>query len=249
MRLRAPFLALLTGLVGCDGRIDLPSLGGVGGIIGPGGNNGAGGSNSGTGGSSGTGGGGVVIDKTCDVTKYQGITLADIEANFTATVFPKFANAQTGCISCHATNSGREFKVWTVIAGAEAQTFYEARTHRYFEDKPGSIVDRLTSSDAMAKMPKGLATWPTADIQAVAKVGCQLKAYEQFGGPGADEVFPPNLLQPYTGLPSTIYDNTFMNYPQLKGKVNQGIRKTIIEEPQMFLAFNNVPISKTLIKA
>lgn len=39
------------------------------------------------------------------------------------------------------------------------------------------------------------------------------------GGAAADEQFPASLLQPYTGPASTVYDNTFVSYLQLKGKV------------------------------
>jgi hypothetical protein len=46
-----------------------------------------------------------------------------------------------------------------------------------------------------------------------------VKMYQQFG---------PRLLE-----------RNVRSFLQLKGKVNQGIRSTIIEEPQMFLAFNN----------
>jgi hypothetical protein len=38
------------------------------------------------------------------------------------------------------------------------------------------------------------------------------------GGPD-DEQFPPLLLQPYGGPPIDVYDNTFLGYMQLKGKV------------------------------
>jgi len=220
-------LLLLTAVSACDGRIEV-------GPNGPIGNTGTGGNLGGTGGNiggvgggggtiGGTGGGsvGVVIDKSCDPTKYLGISLATIEADFAANVYPKLTQQQTGCISCHQTNSGRQFKVWTAMAGSELQTFYDARTQRYFEDKPGSLVDRLISADPMAKMPKGPTSWARADIEAVVKIGCQLKAFEMGGGAAADEIFPPNLLTPYTGAASTIYDNTFLNFPQLKGKVKQ----------------------------
>lgn len=221
MRFRLSALAIVVALTGCEGRIELPGgpIDGSGGGI-----TGVGGGISGTGGGTGNGAGGggaIVVDTTCNINGYAGITLADIEANFAATVYPKLNNLQTGCTACHAPSSGRLFKVYAGMAGAESQTFYEARTGRYFEAKPGSLVDRLATADPMAKMPKGLPTWSKEDIEAVAKIGCQLKAFETNGGPAADEVFPPNLLTPYTGPASTIYDNTFINYPQLKGRVKQ----------------------------
>ncbi|MBS1153316.1 MAG: hypothetical protein H6Q89_5014, partial [Myxococcaceae bacterium] len=111
MRLRAPCLVLLTALIGCDGQIEIRGIPPVGGTGGSGSGGGAG---SGTGGA---GAGGVVIDPTCDVSQYQGITLPDIEAAFAQNVYPKFVSAQSGCISCHATNSGRQFKVWAGMTG------------------------------------------------------------------------------------------------------------------------------------
>ena len=79
MRLRLSTLALTLAFTACEGRIELPGgpISGTGGGI-----TGTGGGISGTGGSSGTGGGGaVVIDTTCNIAGYSGITLADIEAS------------------------------------------------------------------------------------------------------------------------------------------------------------------------
>jgi len=39
------------------------------------------------------------------------------------------------------------------------------------------------------------------------------------GGSAADEQFPAGLLTPYSGPPIAVYDNTFLGYMQLKGKV------------------------------
>lgn len=39
------------------------------------------------------------------------------------------------------------------------------------------------------------------------------------GGDLADEQFPPALLEPYTGPPINVYDNTFVSYLQLKARV------------------------------
>jgi hypothetical protein len=53
-------------------------------------------------------------------------------------------------------------------------------------------------------------------------------------------VLPGNLLvEMYRQHGPRLLERNVRSFLQLKGKVNQGIRKTIIEEPQMFLAFNN----------
>jgi hypothetical protein len=50
-------------------------------------------------------------------------------------------------------------------------------------------------------------------------VGCEVRAFEAGGGALADEQFPPELLSPYSGPPINSYDNPFLNFLQLKGKV------------------------------
>ncbi|MES2443980.1 MAG: AIPR family protein [Pseudomonadota bacterium] len=53
-------------------------------------------------------------------------------------------------------------------------------------------------------------------------------------------VLPGNLLvEMYRQHGPRLLERNVRSFLQLKGKVNQGIRKTIIDEPQMFLAFNN----------
>jgi hypothetical protein len=53
-------------------------------------------------------------------------------------------------------------------------------------------------------------------------------------------VLPGNLLvEMYRLHGPRLLERNVRSFLQLKGKVNQGIRKTIIDEPQMFLAFNN----------
>src|SRR5205823_13287681 len=84
---------------------------------------------------------------------------------------------------------------------------------------PGSIVDRLGTADATAHMPRGLPQWPISDVRQVADLACRVRAYEAQNPIPPDEQFPPQLLTPYTGPASTLYDNTFVSYLQLKGKV------------------------------
>ena len=53
-------------------------------------------------------------------------------------------------------------------------------------------------------------------------------------------VLPGDLLVDiYARYGPRLLERNVRSFLQLKGKVNQGIRKTILEEPQMFLAFNN----------
>ena len=81
------------------------------------------------------------------------------------------------------------------------------------------MVDRLITDNLTARMPQGLARWNNADIEAVAKIACQVRAYMDEGGTPVDETFPPNLLTAYTGAPIDNYDNSFINFVQLKAKV------------------------------
>src|SRR5690348_1682412 len=98
-------IAMLVGLAlaGCEATIDPPGFsGGVGG---------AGGGLTGSVGG-GAGGGAVITVSACDVNLYPQITIAQIESDFTANVYPALARAQQGCTACHLPSSGREFKVW-----------------------------------------------------------------------------------------------------------------------------------------
>ena len=53
-------------------------------------------------------------------------------------------------------------------------------------------------------------------------------------------IMPGNLLvEMYREHGPRLLERNVRSFLQLRGKVNQGIRKTILDEPQMFLAFNN----------
>ena len=53
-------------------------------------------------------------------------------------------------------------------------------------------------------------------------------------------VLPGNLLvEMYKRFGPQLLERNVRSFLQLRGKVNQGIRKTILHKPQMFLAFNN----------
>ncbi|MBN1206074.1 MAG: hypothetical protein JXB05_14245 [Myxococcaceae bacterium] len=146
------------------------------------------------------------------------VTRESIAADFAREVQPALLRQDSGCISCHATTSGRQFKVST--DGVE--TFYAARAAGFLSTEPGSMLARLVTSDESARMPRGQAPWSAREIATVASLTCQLAAVEaRAPQTPPDEEFPPALLQPYSGPPVATYDNPFINYVQLKGKVKQ----------------------------
>ncbi len=154
----------------------------------------------------------------CDPSLYSNVRLEGIAAKFASDVFPAMNRAGAdGCVSCHAPGMGRMFKV--VADGSD--TFHQAHQAGYFDEKPGSLVDRLTTTDKLARMPKDGKLWPKADVEAVAQVACMVKAYAMQGGTPPDEQFPPNLLSAYTGPAATGYDNSFINMVQLQGRVKE----------------------------
>ncbi|HYH97874.1 carbohydrate-binding domain-containing protein [Hyalangium sp.] len=163
------------------------------------------------------------VDETgalsCQLASVPGtVTLAGIAADFGREVYPAMVRQDSGCISCHTTTSGRQFKV----SQEPTETFYAARAAGFFSTQPGSLVSRLYTTDESVRMPRGQPSWSAREIAAVASLTCQLAAVESRSPQTPpDEEFPPALLQPYTGPAVTTYDNPFLGYVQLKGKVKQ----------------------------
>ncbi len=217
--------AVVMALCGCYGSVgSLPSeLGGTGGSDGQtgGGVEAAGGAQGGgdaTGGSAATGGGTTQIQTaTCDSASVPAdITLDEIAAQFATTVHPVMNTSEaSGCTSCHGPEAHR---VFTVTANG-VETFHLARAANMFRDQPGSLLARLTAAMEDARMPQGQPAWRQTDLDAAARIACMVQTFEARGGTPPDELFPANLLMPYTGPANLDYDNTFINYVQLKAKV------------------------------
>jgi hypothetical protein len=156
------------------------------------------------------------LGASCDPAMYAGVQLADALAAFRTDVYPNMVDGDAQCSGCHAANSGRLFKV----TADSTETFEAARRGGFFADGPGSLFARLSSRDDNVRMPMGGPAWSAPALAAVAKVACMVRAVASGdGGPAADEQFPAELLRPYTGAPITQYDNTFLNFVQLKAKV------------------------------
>ncbi|MCP3165274.1 carbohydrate-binding domain-containing protein [Myxococcus qinghaiensis] len=145
-----------------------------------------------------------------------GVTLTGIADDFNRVVQPALVRETSGCISCHAPTSGRLFKVG--LNGVE--NFYAIRAAGYLTPSAGSMLSRLVTTDESARMPRAQPSWSAQEISAVASLTCQLAAVEtrQPSSP-PDEEFPPALLEAYSGPAVATYDNPFLSYDQLKGKV------------------------------
>lgn len=144
------------------------------------------------------------------------VTLQTVAADFAREVHPALVRQTSGCISCHATTSGRLFKV----SQDGVETFYAARAAGFMTNQPGSLLSRLVTTDESARMPRGEPSWNAREVATVASLTCQLAAVER-RQPAArpDEEFPLALLQPYGGPAVATYDNPFLGYDQLRGKV------------------------------
>ncbi|MDY7226813.1 carbohydrate-binding domain-containing protein [Hyalangium rubrum] len=155
----------------------------------------------------------------CELSSVPGsVTLSSIATDFASQVHPAMLREDSGCISCHSSTSGRIFKV----SPNAAETFYAARAAGFFTTAQGSLLGRLVTSDESARMPRGQPSWTNREIAAVASLTCQLAAVDaRSPQTPPDEEFPPALLQPYSGPSVATYDNPFLSYVQLKGKVKQ----------------------------
>ncbi|HZH04512.1 MAG TPA: hypothetical protein VEY30_12070 [Myxococcaceae bacterium] len=156
-------------------------------------------------------------DGACNPERYDDVSLDSVADEFAANVYPliKRTANEGGCITCHGPSSGRLFRV----TDDPIESFYLARAEGFFKDQPGSMLDRLLTSDPMASMPKEGQKWAFGELRGLSKVSCKVRGYELTHTTPPDEEFPPYLLRPYAGAPHTGYDNTFINFSQLKGRV------------------------------
>jgi|GEM_PF-399190 len=132
---------------------------------------------------------------------------------FAADIYPLMTREQGGCLSCHASDSGRLL----VMGTSGVDSFHRIRTGGFFTLDPGSFFDRVDRDT----MPIGGPYWTEAEKAALQNFTCQVLAYDAEHPVSLDEVFPPALEAPYDGPAIDEYDNTFLNYEQLKGRMLQ----------------------------
>ncbi len=154
-------------------------------------------------------------DLECDITKYGAVKIDLVAKDFAEQVFPKFTTGDGSCTGCHDPGGGRQF----IVEADGKDTFFKARSQGFFADTAGSLLGRMVNADPKVRMPKGGEAWARADLVTLSDIACRVRAYDTQGGTSADESFPPELLMPFNGTKSTDYDNSFVNYVQLKNKV------------------------------
>jgi hypothetical protein len=100
-------------------------------------------------------------------------------------------------------------------ASEAAATFLRLRSGGFLDRKPGTIVFRVQDES----MPQGGPAWSDDEKALLDQVACDLEAVDGGADTPPDEQFPPELLLPYDGPAITDYDNTFLTYNQLRGRV------------------------------
>lgn len=152
-----------------------------------------------------------VSSSGCDLTHLPGLTVAQLQAEYLASVDPLFQDSTSGCGTCHGAASGRPF----ILTPDAQRNFHSNYSAGLLGTAVGGALDRLTATGAPLMPPNN--PWPAERIAPVASFACEAQAL--FAATPPDEQFPADLLQPYTGPALNYYDNTFLNFPQLKGKV------------------------------
>jgi hypothetical protein len=125
--------------------------------------------------------------------------------------------ADESCQSCHEEGGTSQL----VLPGTAAQDFHALLNGGYlFRDGPDTLLARILTKNPKTRMPKGKHAIPWTDEE-IGKLKTFLGALGEVAklDGHADEQFPADLLEPYTGPVPKSLDNQFITYWQLRGKV------------------------------
>jgi len=145
--------------------------------------------------------------------------LADVQARFVNDIYPLMVRGEGGCIACHDEASGRSMRISTPGANAvdgATSTFLRLRSAGFFGLGPGSATTRIVDES----MPLGGPAWSDDEQVLMERLSCDLRRVDADNPIPLDEQFPAELLLPYAGAPVLDYDNAFLNYAQLRGRVD-----------------------------
>jgi hypothetical protein len=208
--------------------------------------NAQGGDDSGVAPPGGDGGGGPAPD--CPAIDGNALTTDSLIQDFTTDVYPLMTREPGGCTACHAAGSGRQLEMG-VNAG---ETFHKIRTGGFFDLEAGSMFARVDADE----MPDQGPYWSAVEKDALKGFVCKVMAFDEANpdAPPLDEIFPPALEDPYTGALSTEYDNTFLTFEQLKGRVavqfgDDWVRNSVDQFAENITLFGGVDFTNTFIAA
>jgi hypothetical protein len=141
------------------------------------------------------------------------------EERFESEIWPLLTRSQGGCVSCH--NAKNPSQLHFAPEGAAA-SFHRLLTAGFLEPENAvGLLARVTAHEAAVRMPPPpAAPWSEEEIGRLREFVNDLYERLHASGVRMDEMFPPELLRPYTpkqapGGP----DNTFLSYTQLRRKI------------------------------
>lgn len=143
-----------------------------------------------------------------------------IADRFQKDIFPllvRESNNQESCVGCHDTGN-RSSLVFLGDAGDDFEMLLE---NGYLAlQGPDTLLARITSENSQKRMPKGKTAqpWPSNDIERLKAFLLDLNANAETGE-RPDERFPASLLRAYQGKAPDTFDNQFIAYRQLRGKI------------------------------
>ncbi len=142
-------------------------------------------------------------------------SLTELIDRFSANIYPMMTRdaAEGGCITCHGPDVVGGFAMGTTAV----DTFHKIRTAGYFDFDPLNFYDRV---DRALMPPSPNPAWNDDERDDLRVFTCAAVLYEQDNPIPLDEIFPPGLLEPYVGPAPTEYDNTFLTFEQLKGRID-----------------------------
>lgn len=149
-------------------------------------------------------------------------SLDQMATRFGDEIYPLMTRDSGGCVACHASDSDRLMKMAVTVDEAADGSNATGAADTFFRIRGGGFL-RLTSGMAPVRvldetMPQDGPPWSDDEKNSFVDFACDLASIDDAGVP-PDEEFPPDLLSPYEGEPILDYDNTFLTFAQLKGRI------------------------------
>jgi hypothetical protein len=155
---------------------------------------------------------------------YAAADIAAFTARFQTEIWPLLTDRAGNCAGCHRVSNPSQMH----LVGSTDDVFKTLLNEGHFDpENPASLLARVTAPLGPTRMPPPpLDPWSEQSITTLRSFVNDLYTKRQRGQRATDELFPAELMTPYTGKKaSPAADNTFLTYYQLHGKI-----KTIFQE-------------------